>query len=103
MIELILMKAAFKLWTDLWTTDPHPNSHVSRTLALVCYDWTALLIERKWVRRYLRKRLKGDLLIRVFRDTQCLVQIPDIKRGKSGHCSKGLSDARYCCRYDELA
>lgn len=62
LMELILMKAAFKLWRDLWTTDSRPNSRVSRTLALVCYDWVALLIERTWIKRHLRKHLKGILI-----------------------------------------
>jgi len=66
LLELIVMKAAFKLWRDLWTTDVQPNSRVLGTLATVCYDWTVLLIERKWVRRHLRRHLKGALLTDLF-------------------------------------
>jgi len=70
LMELIIMKAAFKLWRDLWTTDPCPNSRVSRTLALVCRNWFELLIERKWIRRHLRKHLTGVFLIVLFTDLQ---------------------------------
>ena len=57
LLETILMKASTKLSMGLWMTTSWPELETYSIIAPVCFSWSQTVINRRWFRRTLMRRL----------------------------------------------